>query len=84
MTITSTEFQQNVGHYLALAEKGEEININKLKPHKSSFKLMKLKQKNKPKKKLGRIQQILEDAKKYQFHGTTGETALQFQRRVRS
>lgn len=32
MKITSTQFQQNVGKYLKLADEGEAIKIKKLKP----------------------------------------------------
>ncbi len=81
MPITSTEFQQNVGYYLALAEKGEEIHINKLKPIKSTFILKKTKEK--VKKIESNIERIIRESKKYQFHGGK-ETGLEIQRRVRS
>ena len=37
MIVSSTEFQQRVGHYLALAQKGEEIIVEKRKPGLSYF-----------------------------------------------
>ena len=84
MIVTSTEFQQNVGRYLKLAEEGEEIQINKLKPLKNSFKLVKVKAKTNKKPK-NHIQEILKLAKKYQFHsGVKGENGLKLQRSVRS
>ena len=39
MKISSTEFQQNVGHYLKLAQQGTEVIIERHKPTKYTFKL---------------------------------------------
>ena len=39
MLINSTEFQQNVGYYLNLAEKGAVVHITKSKPRKSEYQL---------------------------------------------
>lgn len=39
MKISSTEFQQNVGYYLGLAEKGEEIVIEKKRPAGIRYKI---------------------------------------------
>lgn len=41
MTISSTEFQQNIGKYLAMAEKGIPVVIERQKPRKSRFRLTK-------------------------------------------
>lgn len=40
MLISSTQFQQNVGHYLKLAEKGSAIEIIRNKPRKKKYKLI--------------------------------------------
>jgi hypothetical protein len=40
MTISSTKFQQNVGYYLKLAEKGSIVEIVKSKPTQSRYQLM--------------------------------------------
>ncbi|HEX9804695.1 MAG TPA: hypothetical protein VGA67_03365 [Candidatus Dojkabacteria bacterium] len=39
MTITSTEFQQNIGYYMKLADQGETIIIRKLKPSGKTYTL---------------------------------------------
>ena len=39
MTISSTEFQQNVGYYLKLAENNTVVTIQKSKPLKRKFTL---------------------------------------------
>lgn len=81
MTITSTEFQQRVGYYLELAEKGEDVNVTRLKPTKATFKI--IKQKEKPQQVLNEGERILKELKKFKFK-STGETGLELQRRVRS
>jgi hypothetical protein len=40
MTISSTQFQQNVGYYLKLAEAGTPITISKSKPTQSRYQLI--------------------------------------------
>lgn len=37
MLISSTQFQQNVGHYLKLVEEGEEVKVQRQKPKKHLF-----------------------------------------------
>ncbi len=82
MIISSTEFQQNVGHYFDLAEQGEDVQIQKLKPLGSIFKLVKVK-KAKSKKKSD-IQMVMDKIAKYQFNSGGVETGLELQRRARS
>lgn len=41
MIIKATDFQQNVGYYLALAESGRTVTIERVKPVRSRFKLTK-------------------------------------------
>jgi len=89
MTITSTEFQQNVGHYLQLADKGEEINIEKKKPVKALYILKKKKAtavKDENRTTINGIpkDEFLKELKKYMFKGKSGETGLELQARVRS
>ncbi len=81
MTVTSTQFQQKVGYYLELAEKGEEIQIQKLKPTKHIFKLNIVKTKQPKEKNIGA--EILKKLKKYKVD-SFGESGLELQRRVRS
>lgn len=81
MTVSSTEFQQNVGYYLALAEKGEEITISKSKPKKAVFTLKKRLEKKideKPKTMADKLKEL----EKYMFE--SDESGLELQRRVRS
>lgn len=82
MTITSTEFQQNVGYYLKQAEKGKTVMIKKLKPKKLMFKLI-YENKDVPMKKNTRNEEIRALIKELKIKNT-GESALDFQRRVRS
>lgn len=82
MTVSSTEFQQNVGYYLGLAEKGEEITISKSKPKKVTYTLTF--------KKTDVVQdkareEYLSNLEKYKFKsGKKGSNGLNFQREVRS
>lgn len=82
MNITSTEFQQNVGYYLKQAEQGKTITIRKLKPKKSSFELIakNVENVNKKNKRNGEIRALIKELK----INNTGESGLEFQRRVRS
>ena len=89
MTITSTEFQQNVGYYLSLADKGEEIRIEKKKPLKAIYILKKGKSlavndRNKETINGKNKYEFLEELKKYMIDGESGESGLELQRRVRS
>jgi antitoxin (DNA-binding transcriptional repressor) of toxin-antitoxin stability system len=82
MIVSSTEFQQNVGHYLKLAEAGSPIQITKSKPKYSVFKLVF--QKNRKAKKNKTSKQIaIELMEKYAV-SRKGESGLEFQNRVRS
>lgn len=83
MTITSTEFQQNVGYYLKQAEQGKTITIEKLKPKKSSYKLVVNKPGKKTQKKLSRREEVRRMIEEYNIRDAS-ESGLEFQKRVRS
>jgi uncharacterized protein YueI len=82
MIISSTEFQQNVGHYLKLAEAGSPIQITKSKPKHSVFNLV-FQDNKKINKKKSSKQIAIELLEKYSF-SRKGESGLEFQKRVRS
>jgi len=82
MNISSTEFQQNVGYYLKLAEAGNSIQITKSKPKHSIFRLVFQENKKASKKKTSK-QIALELLEKYAI-SRKGESGLEFQNRVRS
>jgi antitoxin (DNA-binding transcriptional repressor) of toxin-antitoxin stability system len=84
MTITSTEFQQNVGYYLKEAQAGKELLITRSKPSKAVFKLV-LQEKEtevKTKKKFSEVEfyKLMAELGIRNHH----ESGLEFQRRVRS
>jgi len=83
MTINSTKFQQNVGYYLQLAEKGVTVNIYKRKPKPSQYKLQVVKSNHVEKTtKLEKfINKINKNASKYDFYGTD---SVKFVRDIRS
>lgn len=82
MNISSTEFQQNVGYFLGLAEKGKEINIKRSKPTEAYFILKQKKVhlvNDKPR------DEFIKDLEKYSFRsGKKGPNGLNFQKSVRS
>lgn len=80
MSITATKFQQRVGYYLGPAEKGEQINIQRLKPNKTTFKLYKTK--NEDRKLENPAHVILKKLEKYMIDDGR-ESGLELQRRVR-
>ncbi len=79
MVVTATEYQQNVGYYFDLVEKGEKVFIKKLKPRGTIFALVpkKIKPKTKKKKTLAEIIQPF-------IHTGVQESGLNLQKRVRS
>ncbi len=82
LAVNATEFQQNVGYYFSLAEKGEQIEIKKNKPKDSKPLVLKLATIQAPKKQSNRNMEILE---KYIVRRNGDfEDGLAFQRRVRS
>lgn len=83
MTITSTEFQQNVGYYLKQAEQGKTITIERLKPKKSSYKLVANKPSAKTEKKLSRREEVRRMIEEFNIRNSE-ESGLEFQHRVRS
>ncbi len=83
MTISSTQFQQKVGYYLNLADKGETIVIEKLKPAGKTFVLKKGSTKKQDSEK-DRIKDLMKFIKENTVKSSTGESGLEFQRRVRS
>ena len=84
MIISSTEFQQNVGHYLKEAQKGKTIQISKSKPEKAMFTISYQKENSiDNSNKVSRNKKILDLIKKLDIHNSK-ESGLEFQRRVRS
>ncbi|MEI7579683.1 MAG: hypothetical protein WCJ58_06685 [bacterium] len=83
MTITSTEFQQNVGYYLKEAEKGKTIQINKQKPTKAIFDLKLASKKDTAVTSPSRKELVLKLIKELNIKGRK-ESGLEFQHRVRS
>lgn len=81
MIVSSTEFQQNVGKYLKLADSGEQIEIIKKKPANVSYKLVRERQKPTRMNK-SRMERLITLAKSYNIR--TDEDGLSLQRRVRS
>jgi len=82
MNITSTEFQQNVGYYLKLAEAGNSIQITKSKPKHAIFRIVSIGNKKTRKNKTSK--QIAIDLMKKYAISRKGESGLEFQNRVRS
>lgn len=82
MIVSSTEFQQNVGYYLGLADKGEEIIIQKKKPKKVLYTLNKKDNQNivNDNGGINYLQVIDRYSKK---SGGRGEIGLKLQKRVR-
>jgi len=82
MKISSTEFQQRVGYYLSLVEKGVEVIIERQKPGESLF-VLSLKIPKESKKKTSKREQWLQKLWQIPFD-SHGEDCADFQRRVRS
>jgi antitoxin (DNA-binding transcriptional repressor) of toxin-antitoxin stability system len=82
MNISSTEFQQNVGYYLKMAEAGNTVLITKSKPGHSVFKLSIQENKKTSKEKTSK-QIAIELMERYSI-SRKGESGLEFQNRVRS
>lgn len=51
MTISSTQFQQKVGDYMAMVDNGQEVIIKKERPKGYSYKLVPVGEKNQIRKK---------------------------------
>lgn len=83
MIISATEFQQNVGHYLKLAEAGTIINVQKSKPVKAMFQIVSIPN-NEISKDQERIRQFIETLEKentpFDFYGND---AVKFVRKNR-
>ena len=84
MVISSTEFQQNVGFYLKVAQNGKPIQIRKSKPQKALFTISYQKEKsNNVAKGLLRKTKVLNMINELNIHDSK-ESGLEFQKRVRS
>ena len=84
MTISSTEFQQNVGYYLKEAQKGKVIQIRKSKPQKALFTLTIEKNDHiDQKKESTRISKINDLINELNIQNKR-ESGLDFQKRVRN
>lgn len=84
MTITSTQFQQNVGKYLAMAEKGIPVVVERLKPNKSRFRItyeQKPKKGNRQSEK--EYREWLKELQKFKL-SYPDKDAVAYQRRMRS
>lgn len=82
MTISSTEFQQRVGYYLSLMEKGMELILEKKKPGKKYLVLsMKILPGNDD-ENVGRKKRFLNEIRKIPWEHK-GEDCISFQNRVR-
>ena len=82
MTITSTEFQQNVGYYLNEAQKGKVLTITKSKPTKVSFKLV-VQNNIEPKTQKKKFDPVELEKLIAKLNIQSHESGLEFQRRVR-
>lgn len=78
--ITSTEFQQRVGYYFGLAEKGEVIEIKRQKPVQTFIIQIK-----KPTKVVtqSRFKAFMEDVEKNKFISKKYKSGLDLQNTVR-
>ena len=82
MTITSTQFQQNVGHYLGLAEQGMEVTIIRKKPRKALFTLH-IKKPAKANTSPQKYKKILQAVHAHNALNNNQEDGTAFQQRVR-
>lgn len=83
MEISSTEFQQNVGFYLKMADTGKTVNIKRLKPFRADYKLELSKGVNAEITKNIRKNRITGLIKQLDIKAKN-ESGLNFQKRVRS
>jgi len=83
MKISSTEFQQNVGYYLSLAEKGEDIIVEKKRPRGVNYKITAEKVNSNEKK--DKVQDL--DSELSQYIGkirVTENDSIKYQKKYRS
>ena len=81
MKISSTEFQQRVGYYLSLVEKGMEVIIERGKPGKSLF-MVSLRVPDSQKEDLAKRKEFLKEFRSIPAR-FDAKDCIDFQRRVR-
>jgi hypothetical protein len=83
MTVTSTEFQQNIGYYLKLAEKGTVVTIVKTRPRRSQYQLKVVRPDN-PAHRNSRLEKFLkkveQQGSKFDYYG---KDSVKFVRSIR-
>ena len=83
MTISSTQFQQNVGYYLKLAEAGTAVTIVKSKPTPSRYQLKNIPQDQQSLSKK-KLKKFLEKANSHKaLFKCYGNDALKYVKEVR-
>jgi len=87
MKISSTEFQQRVGYYFSLVEKGVEVIIERRKPGEAMFVLsLKIPKESKVSADLAqraKREEFLRELRSVRATFRKGEDCVDFQRRVR-
>ena len=87
MKISSTEFQQHVGYYLSLVEKGVEVIIERKKPGESLFTLsITIPHESKAsaeKAERAKREEFLRELRSVRATFRKGEDCVEFQRRIR-
>lgn len=84
MTVSSTEFQQNVGHYLGLVEKGKKVFVQK---HNSANKLFEVRKATLTKakeEKSKEVENFLAKLDSFKLEFDYDGDSVKLQRRLRS